>query len=136
MIPELRAQIERCSGDRESLRRVQALLPADDGELDRLIEEALAGARSMRLASSYSALWQRIARSTRDIFRRQLVCLDGHGVFNNWCRHTALVFDYAPPRIPRRLHGTEGRRLVFRVSSASFTGLPSGKHSKPGHGIN
>jgi hypothetical protein len=32
MIPELRAQIERCSGDRESLRRVQALLPADDGE--------------------------------------------------------------------------------------------------------
>jgi hypothetical protein len=42
MIPELRAQIERCSGDRESLRRVQALLPADDGELDRLIEETLA----------------------------------------------------------------------------------------------
>ena len=42
MIPELRAQIERSSGDRESLRRVQALLPADDGELDRLIEEILA----------------------------------------------------------------------------------------------
>src|SRR5438105_9178582 len=42
MIPELRAQIERSSGDRESLRRVQALLPADDGELDRLIEEIIA----------------------------------------------------------------------------------------------
>lgn len=41
MIPELRAQIERCSGDRESLRRVEALLPVDDGELDRLIAETI-----------------------------------------------------------------------------------------------